>query len=314
MPGYSKKEEPDDFSSTTFPKPPPGAENWQPDPDSVARPGLLPDPRFCRDLLEPRLRALYRAEIRQGSKPSSLALRGKETRSLGSWPAPVPRGSGMPRNVIDVKTVASSNPGMTTKHVSDTSSAVLNLGSRIASAAEPMEKKNVSVPPHLRKLKTDTLPQFSAKKVGEEEDRLKTKILAWQAGDESGNSCGKNVSITTRSPLSNPTVQTLGLQQDLLGDGNLWDSPIPAQHHEYAQQDLLGDGNIWDPPLPVRRPTYEQKEKAMLIRLMESELDIGKVATMAELMAMSMSDLDNYYFKVRSAHKKWWEACQTAQG
>lgn len=150
--------------------------------------------------------------------------------------------------------------------------------------------------------------------MGEEEDRLKTKILAWQAGDESGNSCGKNVSITTRSPLSNPTVQTLGLQQDLLGDGNLWDSPIPAQHHEYAQQDLLGDGNIWDPPLPVRRPTYEQKEKAMLIRLMESELDIGKVATMAELMAMSMSDLDNYYFKVRSAHKKWWEACQTAQG
>lgn len=107
------------------------------------------------------------------------------------------------------------------------------------------------------------------------EDNLQDEVVAWQlAADEEGAGCEKDA---------------LKLQQDLLNKGN--SSKANAPKH---------------------RPAYDQKEMAMLVRMMEHELDLGKVATMSELLAMSMSDIENYYSKVRSAHKNWWEANQAA--
>jgi hypothetical protein len=54
--------------------------------------------------------------------------------------------------------------------------------------------------------------------------------------------------------------------------------------------------------------SHEQKVKVMLIRAMEAELDLGKVATERELMAMSQTEINKFYEKVRSAHENWWTA------
>jgi hypothetical protein len=59
----------------------------------------------------------------------------------------------------------------------------------------------------------------------------------------------------------------------------------------------------------VRAPLdHGTKIKVMLIRAMEHEMDLGKVAPERELMAMQCAELDRYYDKVRSAHQQWWKA------
>jgi hypothetical protein len=53
---------------------------------------------------------------------------------------------------------------------------------------------------------------------------------------------------------------------------------------------------------------HDIKVKVILIRAMEHELDLDKVAPERELMAMQCAELDRYYDKVCSAHQQWWEA------
>jgi hypothetical protein len=53
---------------------------------------------------------------------------------------------------------------------------------------------------------------------------------------------------------------------------------------------------------------HDIKVKVILIRAMEHELDLDKVAPERELMAMQRAELDRYYDKVCSAHQQWWEA------
>jgi hypothetical protein len=43
---------------------------------------------------------------------------------------------------------------------------------------------------------------------------------------------------------------------------------------------------------------------------MEAELDLSKVATERELLAMNGDEIDKYDDKVRSAHKHWFETQQ----
>ncbi|KAF1841677.1 uncharacterized protein K460DRAFT_409134 [Cucurbitaria berberidis CBS 394.84] len=104
----------DDFSWDAFPPPPPEPEHWQPDPDSVAKPGKLPDPRFNHDPYEDaRMKAFtneYKvyhipadvaASLKSGS-PSPAVSESISVRSgLGSWPTPVARASGYPRDLVN---------------------------------------------------------------------------------------------------------------------------------------------------------------------------------------------------------------------
>jgi hypothetical protein len=49
--------------------------------------------------------------------------------------------------------------------------------------------------------------------------------------------------------------------------------------------------------------SHAHKIKVMIIRAMEAELDLSKVATERELLAMTGKEIDKYDDKVRSAHK-----------
>lgn len=53
---------------------------------------------------------------------------------------------------------------------------------------------------------------------------------------------------------------------------------------------------------------HEAKKNIMLIRAMEHEMDLEKVAPERELMVMQRAELDSYFVKVCSAHQQWWEA------
>ncbi|KAI8937682.1 hypothetical protein NX059_005383 [Plenodomus lindquistii] len=346
MSGFSTTKSPIDFDSVSFPLPTPEAEKWQPDPDSIARPGVLPDRRFNQDPFEPYRRAAARA-VASASPESEPLIRG-----LGSWPAAVPRGTGVPRDLLDVNTP------------NDTPANNVSLGSRLAVAAEQiaavqpspsyrplspapaasvaktspskgtrsdwttkLEKalaedgKNYkstltgsgSIPLHPRKVvgtssstslnpnaitfKNPNFPnianvprasndeeiilsQLLAKAVVKEEEHLEDEKVAWQfaAGEAGGNH-------------DDGEKDALQLQQDLLiHSTSSRPKSVPSKAHS----------------------AYEHREMAMLIRLMESELDLSKVATMHKLMAMSSSDIDSYYDEVRSVHQNWWEAKQAA--
>jgi type IV pilus biogenesis protein CpaD/CtpE len=70
------------------------------------------------------------------------------------------------------------------------------------------------------------------------------------------------------------------------------------------------------PPVAISTPRnpidHDTKKKVMLIREMEHEMDLEKVAPERELMAMRRAELDRFYDKVCSAHQQWWEAREYA--
>jgi hypothetical protein len=100
------------LSWDAFPPPPPEAENWVPDPDSVARPGTLKDPRLCKDPYAEQKKAVLKREMRfqglnsmaasrSGSISSSSGSTAPAVRApLGTWPAQVPRTSGSYLEII----------------------------------------------------------------------------------------------------------------------------------------------------------------------------------------------------------------------
>ncbi|KAF1941557.1 hypothetical protein EJ02DRAFT_455075 [Clathrospora elynae] len=93
------------LSWDAFPPPPPEAETWQPDPDSIARAGALPDPRFNRDVQDDLRRAGFKTEIKfhgmpAGYSSSPFVSGAAPVRSLGAWPAPAPRATGFPRDLV----------------------------------------------------------------------------------------------------------------------------------------------------------------------------------------------------------------------
>ncbi|KAJ4325995.1 hypothetical protein N0V94_000360 [Neodidymelliopsis sp. IMI 364377] len=96
-----------------FPEPSPEAETWQPDPDSIPVAGFLPDPRFNKDPLTETQRMTVKRDQRFGlatdslstSRISSPAINMSKTSTasgLGSWPAPTPRATGLPRAFVSV--------------------------------------------------------------------------------------------------------------------------------------------------------------------------------------------------------------------
>jgi len=90
-----------------------------------------------------------------------------------------------------------------------------------------------------------------------------------------------------------------------------------------VQQDLLNACIAKKPTTPIIPPKsattnnrapidHEAKKNVMLIRAMEHEMDLEKVAPERELMVMQRAELDRYFVKVCSAHQQWWEAMGSA--
>ncbi|KAF2856923.1 hypothetical protein T440DRAFT_512911 [Plenodomus tracheiphilus IPT5] len=366
MPGIKKNEVPD-FTSVDFPPVPPEAENWQPDPDSIARPGALPDPRFTRDLIQPYHRGSYKIEAKRvkssAAASPSPALEQEDMRSLGSWPSPVPRATGYPRDLIDFETLPTPSKAPVNEPALTESKERLTLGSKIAVPVDLLEigrpdvsyraltpnpqaksfleaapqprgallgwkneldkeiatdtptgARVVSVPPHLRKQmgKGDvakekhrglnpTASSFEGKharkdmaaeiNVGEE-DGLNDEMLARHlAAEEAGMSNGQ---------------RSQALQEELLGQlqtqMSISKSVTAATDRGFAHTNPLATS------IRERQITHERYRVIIMIRAMEHELDLSKVATMRELMAMGGDELSTFYEKVLSAHKNWWEA------
>jgi hypothetical protein len=108
------------FVWDAFPPPPPEAENWQPDPNSIPKAGNLPDPRFNRDPEQDRRSKSYRKEAKmygQALSESASSPSTKESslgRGLGQWPAPAARSTGFPRDFVqDVKPTSPSLESVT---------------------------------------------------------------------------------------------------------------------------------------------------------------------------------------------------------
>ena len=178
-----------DFSWEAFPPPPPEAENWNPDPDSVARPGDLPGQRLTRDPSEDAMIAALKkgtgmynrpADVAVGMKSGSLspAVKAATSASPGrpAWAAPLEKAldeepQKAPGQVS--KAPAKSIPPHLRKF---TKSTVGTPGPRLDPAAKTYE-------PHIgyhdmtpRRL----LTMSAAEAIVSEEKKISDEALAWE--------------------------------------------------------------------------------------------------------------------------------------
>ncbi|KAH7078290.1 hypothetical protein FB567DRAFT_132017 [Paraphoma chrysanthemicola] len=101
MPSITPKKSAAELSWDTFPELPPDAENWVPDPDSIARPGRLADPRLNKDPYAEQKKAALKRDARlrglagtaystSSSSVSSNGVSGNRATAAG-WPVQMPR-------------------------------------------------------------------------------------------------------------------------------------------------------------------------------------------------------------------------------
>jgi hypothetical protein len=181
-----------------------------------------------------------------------------------------------------------------------------------AKDSRPEPRHNMSIPPHLRNLTDNPVqvrPHLSGanlnpdakvyKALVKREDNIMSEAYAWEAAtSDPGTEHAKHVSIKV-SLHSNATNNSQGLrmQQEILS--SYTKEPTTAS---------IPSTTIATPTNDRALPKHETKVKIMLIRAMEHELDLDRVAPERELMVMQPAEVDRYYDKVCSAHKQWWDA------
>lgn len=172
--------------------------------------------------------------------------------------------------------------------------------------SRPGSVRKISIPPHLRNKFGDedkTVPLISS--VQSFNPSLNSRaiayeIMTWRMDTaDSGIAHAEQVrnSITMLSILTKVS-QGLHIQQDTL-DLSVAKQPTPSDNPSAT-------------PNARAPPDHGAKLRVMLIRAMEHELDLEKVAPERKLMAMQRAELDRYYGKVCSAHQQWWEATRKA--
>ncbi|KAG9189780.1 hypothetical protein G6011_06648 [Alternaria panax] len=363
------------FVWDAFPPPPPEAEAWQPDPDSIARPGGLPDPRFNRDPEQDRQSKSFRKEAKilatpqlggQGQAQGGSAL----GRGLGEWPAPPPRCTGYPRAFMaDVDSAVpplEPVPALETSYRQSATSikSTACITGTPKGTMELLPALNYRRPETLATSKTSTksvvsskslLPAWASsleKAIAEDDGKLDSSAATTTTTSKVsfGLDTVRNKSVPphlrgndgdgdkARPELSSMQTPSLNLNANakvyeglvMRGDSDkalalaMATAELGAEHAESSlrmQQDML-DRYVTKQPTPPTTTAsipsirahinHDIKVKVMLIREMEHEMDLDKVAPERELIAMQRAELDRYYDKVYSAHQQWWEAMGNA--
>jgi hypothetical protein len=171
----------------------------------------------------------------------------------------------------------------------------------------PEATRKISIPPHLRsKVDSDGVadqmqgprlnPTAKIYESSNGHQDLARAIMAEKPVGEKGKLDDEALAwtvATTELGVDN-VKQGLQLQAEMLSD-------YTAKQSTIATTRTTGS-----------RVSHEQKVEVMLIRAMEAELDLANVATERELMAMSQTEIEKHYCKVRSTHENWWKAEQRA--
>ncbi|KAI4690898.1 uncharacterized protein J4E88_002371 [Alternaria novae-zelandiae] len=367
------------FVWDAFPVPPPEAETWTPDPDSIARPGDLPDPRFNRDPEHDRRSKSFRREAKMlAAAQQDSQLRATTSTSgkslglgIGAWPAPAPRSTGYPRDLVQSSGPPSppADPVKENVQISRPKLAATKPVARVA--GPPKGTMELMSAPYHRRPETPVASKASTRSVSP----VKSQLSAWElkmekALAETAPAATANVSTrpdTSRKKSVPPhlrgkseeTIRAAHQKPVTLSlNPNAKVYEVPAKQEETVQDDvdiledsivalqvamdIPGIQNSKDglrvqqelldryivnnqlPPPPTVTTTaaaaaattitdrvhvdHEIKVKVLLIRAMEHEMDLEKVAPERELMIMQRAELDSYCNKVSSAHKHWWQA------
>ncbi|KAL1796288.1 hypothetical protein ACET3X_004828 [Alternaria dauci] len=361
------------FVWDAFPPPPPEAETWQPDPNSIARPGGLPDRRFNRDPEQDRRSRFSRREAKTYgqalSETASLPSTNQSSlgHGLGQWPASAARSTGYPKDFVqDPKpTSPPSKPikvlSSTHKHISTSTKPTTSVAGTPKGTMELMpapnyhrpETKASGDPTSSSKSSSPDWMAFMDKAIAEDDRKLdvlapittssnitarpesvrKKSIpphLRNKTGDE-GTTMPLISSAQNSKPSQNPEAkayEALLKGGDTVKDEAMARETVSADPgNEHTKQSLRIQQEILvrsitkstttttssaATPKACALPDHDIKVKIMLIRAMEHELDLEKVAPERELMAMQRAELDMYYDKVCSAHRKWWEGQQAS--
>ncbi|KAI4703082.1 hypothetical protein J4E81_001959 [Alternaria sp. BMP 2799] len=177
-------------------------------------------------------------------------------------------------------------------------------------STRPQASRKKSIPPHLRSKPDEIIKAAHQKPVTLS---LNPNAKVYEVAAKQEETVQDDVDILEDS------IVALQVAMDIPGIQNSKDGLR-------VQQELL-DRYIVNNQLPPPPPTattitaaaattvtdrvhvdHETKVKVLLIRAMEHEMDLEKVAPERELMVMQRAELDSYCNKVSSAHKHWWQA------
>ncbi|KAH7078991.1 hypothetical protein BKA63DRAFT_255846 [Paraphoma chrysanthemicola] len=387
MPSITPKKSAVGLSWDTFPEPPPEAENWVPDPDSIARPGRLADPRLNRDpYAEQKKAALKReaqlrglagaADSASSSSFSSNDAATSQARAAG-WPVQMPR-SYLPQSIAldapattpPTNSITKSKDNSTGKpydHAVQTTpskqgaaqglpvsggtgidSAVNANGATLTAKkihpidptqvsardrapmpgwAGPLEKllgehtaKTTpsiepvkSLPPHLRKAS-------KASKDGNPSQQTTAPASVTHQSldlDRQFEAATEALRRVSGHSAGHGSIEALADDEDTIGDGALaWRMATTdirtadAKEGLRLQQSLFPcQAQIVDPRLAeLDEQTYQRDIDIKLYRILEDEMDVEKMATRAKLFMMDNETFSSHLAKVKTAHKKWWDA------
>ncbi|KAI4929319.1 uncharacterized protein J4E92_004983 [Alternaria infectoria] len=363
------------FVWDAFPAPPPEAETWTPDPDCIARPGDLPDPRFNRDPEHDRRSKSFRKEAKMlaaaqqhSQLPASMSTNGKSLGlGIGAWPAPAPRSTGYPRDLVRGSGSPSppAEPVKENVQISRPKLAVTKPVARVA--GPPKGTMELMSAPYHRRPETPVASKASTRSVSP----VKSQLSAWELRMEKAmteDAPAAAAKASTRPEASrkksipphlrtktddlvqahkqlssldlNPNakvfeapVKVVEEQDNATSEALAWKVAMSETGIDHAEQGLRVQQELLDAciakksttssiqPTPVATTNntkycapldHEAKKNILLIRAMEHEMDLEKVAPERELMVMQRAELDRYFVKVCSAHQQWWEAMGSA--
>ncbi|RAR10966.1 hypothetical protein DDE82_000938 [Stemphylium lycopersici] len=332
------------FSWDNFPPPLPEAESCfapgTPPADSIPKPGALPDRRFNRDPGSDRRSKTFKrgknylgaGQAGSNTSDESVSSAAVGTNGLGSglgaWYSPAPRATGYPRDPITIAnstkptvyhTITPDLPMVPGRSASPSKKAVPAWAAALEKALTEDRQKTT--------VQTAVFPSVAVKADPENEEKsLADQNLKAKTRLSNGVACASlqmSPGATAGASSAATVYATLAKREDFVKDEGLARALATTEVGTEGANDVLHLQTAmvqkYDGSQPTNEPNgpgwtdHGYKVKTMLIRAMEHELDLEKVASERSLTNMSSSELGKYFDKVCSAHKSWWDAEKRTQ-
>ncbi|OAL56759.1 hypothetical protein IQ07DRAFT_638167 [Pyrenochaeta sp. DS3sAY3a] len=338
----AKQDEPgiEAVSWDTFPPVPPGAEDWQPDPDTISKPGPFRDIRFRQDAAEYRAARLIETQGRMhGFSQGKIAaikkavLPSYEGRIYSSQEdhegVPAPSSNGLEQPSLQqsqdrLGTKFSEVPG--SQPASTVDGGVENLRKSPEEEQNPLalNKSAPSLPSTQANASAPSLSSAQANTSAPTRSippHLRKKTVQGNATKSSSNEPAKVID------KSNPVSTEAGKQTDVPAPGrsippHLRKKAVPGNATrgsanestkvinksapvsaipEQDPQPQVGSGGILD---------YSRYLKFKIITMIEEDMRLERRLAEQDVLPMSNKDMQDYMLELSKQHELWWNEKQ----
>ncbi|KAF2823568.1 hypothetical protein CC86DRAFT_69542 [Ophiobolus disseminans] len=343
MPSLTNKKQTVALSWDAFPEPPPEAKNWKPDPDFIAKPGVLKDPRFNKDPQAVQKKAAMKREMRllgyEGdfigdsfSSSSSVSVESTAQTAahpaLSKWPAQVIRSS-YPTALASAKAeTPTPSRGMSSARMAPFVPARAQITSTTKGTMEnfpvmPVENKQVrpltvanDQPAHIAKTNTPAwagpLEKLLAEGMAHERTpSAKPASTSTQSNErKSTNSQRESLDLDAQFRAASEASRRISdtTTSNITVNEEVMSNGT-ALSQKSAQKGAEQEAHVQAKTLLASDDSaklsaeYQRSMDIALIKYMEAELDISSPGTKSELRSLNDQVFTKYFDRVQTAHK-----------